>query len=87
VGLRRSAHLCSGRTYGSPDDFRALIDAAHEHGLAVILDVVYNHFGPDGNYLSAYSSAYFNDAHHTPWGAAFNFDGDSSEVGAGVLWP
>jgi maltooligosyltrehalose trehalohydrolase len=72
-------------TYGSPDDFRALVDAAHEHGLAVILDVVYNHFGPDGNYLSAYSSAYFNEAHHTPWGAAFNFDGPFSEIVRGFF--
>jgi maltooligosyltrehalose trehalohydrolase len=62
------------RCYGSPDDFRALVDAAHRHGLAVLLDVVYNHFGPDGNYLTAYSRDYFNQRHHTPWGDAFNFD-------------
>ena len=72
-------------TYGSPDDFRALVDAAHEHGLAVILDVVYNHFGPDGNYLSAYSDAYFNAAHHTPWGAAFNFDAAFSDIVRGFF--
>lgn len=62
------------RCYGTPDDLRALVDAAHGAGLAVILDVVYNHFGPDGNYLSAYSPYYFNKRHHTPWGDGFNFD-------------
>jgi maltooligosyltrehalose trehalohydrolase len=67
------------RAYGSPDDLRALVDAAHQHGLAVILDVVYNHFGPDGNYLSKYTSAFFTDEHHTPWGSAVNFDGPGSE--------
>jgi maltooligosyltrehalose trehalohydrolase len=62
------------RVYGTPDDFRALIDAAHAHGLAVILDVVYNHLGPDGNYLGAYSRDYFNPRHKTPWGDGFNFE-------------
>ncbi len=62
------------RVYGTPNDFRALVDAAHAHGLAVILDVVYNHLGPDGNYLGAYSSDYFNPKHKTPWGDAFNFE-------------
>lgn len=64
--------------YGPPDDLRHLVDQAHAHGIAVILDVVYNHFGPDGNYLSTYSPHYFNPRHHTPWGDAFNFDGDMS---------
>lgn len=59
--------------YGLPDDLRALVDAAHAHGLAVILDVVYNHFGPDGNYLSQFSPDYFESRHHTPWGKALNF--------------
>ncbi len=63
------------RTYGHPDDLRALVKAAHEAGLCVMLDVVYNHFGPDGNYLGAYSKHFFNPKHHTPWGAANNFDG------------
>ncbi|ACB75294.1 malto-oligosyltrehalose trehalohydrolase [Opitutus terrae] len=63
------------RCYGRPDDLRAFVDAAHEHGLAVILDVVYNHLGPDGNYLSQFGRAYFNPEHHTPWGQALNFDG------------
>ncbi len=62
------------QAYGSPDDLRALVDAAHGHGLAVILDVVYNHFGPDGNYLASYSPHYFCKKHHTPWGDGFNFD-------------
>jgi maltooligosyltrehalose trehalohydrolase len=62
------------RVYGSPDDLRALIDAAHRHGIAIILDIVYNHFGPDGNYLAQFSGHFFTNRHHTPWGAAFNFD-------------
>ena len=62
------------RAYGEPNDFRALVDAAHQRGLAVILDVVYNHLGPDGNYLGSYSPEYFNPAHKTPWGDAFNFE-------------
>ena len=68
------------RAYGSPDDLRALVDAAHAQGIAVILDVVYNHFGPDGNYLGAFSRSYFNEEHHTPWGAGFNFDGENAQA-------
>jgi malto-oligosyltrehalose trehalohydrolase len=67
-------------SYGRPDDFRALVDAAHERGLAVLLDVVYNHFGPEGNYLPRLAPAFFTSRHHTPWGAGINFDG--SEAGA-----
>jgi maltooligosyltrehalose trehalohydrolase len=63
------------RCYGHPDDLRALVDAAHQQGVAVVLDVVYNHLGPDGNFLGAYSSHYFNHAHQTPWGDALNYDG------------
>src|ERR1700722_7187084 len=63
------------RAYGKPDDLRSLVNAAHQSGLAILLDVVYNHLGPDGNYMGVYSAHYFNEAHHTPWGAAFNFDG------------
>jgi malto-oligosyltrehalose trehalohydrolase len=63
------------RAYGSPDELRSLVNAAHQAGLAILLDVVYNHLGPDGNYMSMYSRQYFNAAHHTPWGAAFNLDG------------
>jgi len=62
------------RIYGTPNDLRALIDAAHGHGLAIVLDVVYNHLGPDGNYLGAYSRDYFNPKHKTPWGDGFNFE-------------
>jgi maltooligosyltrehalose trehalohydrolase len=62
------------RLYGTPDDLRALIDAAHRLELAVILDVVYNHFGPDGNYLKQFSPRYFSDK-TTDWGEALNFDG------------
>jgi maltooligosyltrehalose trehalohydrolase len=56
--------------YGTPDDLKALIDRAHELGLVVMLDVVYNHFGPDGNYLGAYASGFFDEHAHTPWGGA-----------------
>jgi malto-oligosyltrehalose trehalohydrolase len=60
-------------TYGSPDDLKALVDAAHDHGLMIFLDVVYNHFGPDGNYLSLYAPQFFREDCHTPWGAAIDF--------------
>ncbi len=63
--------------YGSPDDLKTLIDACHQKGLAVILDVVYNHLGPAGNYLERFGP-YFNDAYHTPWGAAVNLDHEGS---------
>ncbi len=62
-------------SYGRPDDLRALVDAAHERGIAVLLDVVYNHFGPEGNYLPRLAPAFFTERHRTPWGAALNFDG------------
>jgi len=65
-------------SYGRPEDLKALIDAAHARGLMVLLDVVYNHFGPDGNYLPLYAPQFFNARHHTPWGAAVNFDADDS---------
>jgi maltooligosyltrehalose trehalohydrolase len=60
--------------YGRPEDLKALVDAAHARGLAVLLDVVYNHFGPDGNYTGRYWPQLMTDEHHTPWGAAINFD-------------
>jgi malto-oligosyltrehalose trehalohydrolase len=63
-------------SYGTPEDFKRLVNAAHERGLAVLLDVVYNHFGPEGNHLKRYAPQFFNEAHQTPWGAAINFDGD-----------
>ena len=61
------------RAYGHPDDLRALVDAAHAEGLAVILDVVYNHFGPDGNYLGAYIGDYIDESEKTPWGGALRY--------------
>lgn len=57
-------------SYGSPDELKALVDAAHAAGLMVFLDVVYNHFGPDGNYLGAYAAGFFDEHAHTPWGGA-----------------
>jgi maltooligosyltrehalose trehalohydrolase len=63
------------RLYGRPDDLRRFVDRAHALGLAVILDVVYNHFGPEGNYLKSYSAAYFTDRYANEWGDALNFDG------------
>ena len=64
--------------YGRPEALKALVDAAHERGLMMILDVVYNHFGPEGNYLHAYAGPFFTERHHTPWGAAINFDGEAA---------
>jgi maltooligosyltrehalose trehalohydrolase len=66
------------RLYGRPDDFRHFVDRAHALGIAVVLDVVYNHFGPDGNYLKLFSPAYFTDRHDNDWGEAINFDGPDS---------
>jgi maltooligosyltrehalose trehalohydrolase len=65
--------------YGGPAALKRFVDAAHRHGLGVILDVVYNHLGPDGNYLRDFSPDYFTDRYHTPWGDAVNFDGPHSE--------
>lgn len=63
------------RLYGLPDDFRRFVDQAHALGIAVVLDVVYNHLGPDGNYLKSFSPAYFTDRYANEWGEAINFDG------------
>ena len=63
--------------YGSPEDLVALVDAMHARGLAACLDVVYNHFGPDGNYVGLFAD-YLTDAHRTPWGDALNLDGEGS---------
>lgn len=65
-------------SYGGPRGLQKFVDAAHAHGLAVALDVVYNHLGPEGNYLSEYGP-YFTDKYRTPWGSAINFDGPDSE--------
>ncbi len=61
------------RSYGTPEELKALVDAAHESGLMIFLDVVYNHFGPDGNYLARYAPGFFRDDIATPWGAAIDF--------------
>jgi maltooligosyltrehalose trehalohydrolase len=65
-------------SYGTPQELKALIAAAHRCGLAMMLDVVYNHFGPEGNYLHWYAPQFFNERHATPWGPAINFDGPDS---------
>ena len=61
-------------TYGGPNGLKRFVDAAHSAGIAVILDVVYNHLGPEGNYLHEFGP-YFTDRYATPWGSALNFDG------------
>lgn len=66
--------------YGTPDELKAFVDAAHGLGLSVLMDVVYNHFGPEGNYLHAGTPEFFNPAHQTPWGAAINYDGELSST-------
>jgi maltooligosyltrehalose trehalohydrolase len=66
------------RLYGRPDDFRAFVDAAHANGLGVILDVVYNHFGPDGCYLTKFSPDYFTKKYVNDWGESINFDGNNA---------
>lgn len=70
VDLFAPAHV-----YGGPEAMKRFVDAAHQHGLGVILDVVYNHFGPDGNYLRDFAADYFTERYHTPWGEAINYDG------------
>jgi maltooligosyltrehalose trehalohydrolase len=65
-------------TYGTPDDLKRFVQQAHRLGLMVFLDVVYNHFGPDGNYLHAYAPGFFSQTKSSPWGAAINFDGPDS---------
>jgi malto-oligosyltrehalose trehalohydrolase len=60
--------------YGSPDDLKRFVQSAHEVGLSVLIDVVYNHFGPDGNYLGRYAAPFFTAKHHTPWGDAIDFE-------------
>jgi maltooligosyltrehalose trehalohydrolase len=65
-------------SYGGPDSLKRLVDACHGHGIAVVLDVVYNHLGPEGNYLADFGP-YFTDHYRTPWGKAINFDGPGSD--------
>jgi malto-oligosyltrehalose trehalohydrolase len=65
-------------SYGRPDEFKAFVDSAHKRGIAVLLDVVYNHFGPEGNYLSLYAPEFFTSRHKNPWGDAIQLDGPNS---------
>ncbi|MGH7396664.1 MAG: malto-oligosyltrehalose trehalohydrolase, partial [Candidatus Rokuibacteriota bacterium] len=67
-------------TYGRPEDLKALVDACHARGLAVFLDVVYNHFGPEGNYLHRYAPDFFSARHRTLWGDGINYDGPGSAI-------
>lgn len=67
-------------SYGRPEDLKHLVQAAHAKGLMIFLDVVYNHFGPEGNYLRLYSPHFFTERHCTPWGDGINFDGPESRV-------
>ncbi|NJB87661.1 maltooligosyltrehalose trehalohydrolase [Lewinella marina] len=72
------------QAYGRPEDFHRFIRAAHERGIAVIVDVIYNHLGPEGNYLPSFFPV-FTEKHHTPWGAAINFD-DAHADGVRNYW-
>jgi maltooligosyltrehalose trehalohydrolase len=74
VGLFAPAHV-----YGDPEGLKRFVDEAHVRGIGVILDVVYNHFGPDGNYLPLFSDTYLTDRHPNDWGRATNFDGPGAE--------
>jgi maltooligosyltrehalose trehalohydrolase len=74
-GYDGAAIFAPSRAYGRPEDLQALVNAAHQHGLAVFLDVVYNHLGPDGAYANAFSPHYFTDRHKSPWGQGVNLDG------------
>jgi maltooligosyltrehalose trehalohydrolase len=71
------ALFAPARCYGRPEELADLVDTAHRLGLAVILDVVYNHLGPEGNYLNAFSPFYFSEQHRTGWGPAINFSGEN----------
>jgi maltooligosyltrehalose trehalohydrolase len=74
-------HFAPHPAYGRPDDLKRLVQSAHAEGIAVVLDVVYNHFGPEGNYLHRYASSFFTDRYKTPWGSAIDFE---SEAGRNV---
>ena len=76
-------------SYGSPDDFKAFIDAAHGYGLSVVLDIVLNHFGPEGNYLPLLAPAFFHQERMTPWGAGIAYDVDAARryiIEAPLYW-
>jgi maltooligosyltrehalose trehalohydrolase len=68
------AHFAPNASYGTPDDLKRLIDRAHRLGLMIFIDVVYNHFGPSGNYLHTFSKSFFTERHQTPWGGGLAFD-------------
>lgn len=80
------------RSYGAPDDLRRLVDAAHRRQIAVCLDVVYNHLGPDGAYHSVFAPRFYSGKHTTPWGDGLNFDGEASDkvrayfIESGLAW-
>jgi 1,4-alpha-glucan branching enzyme/maltooligosyltrehalose trehalohydrolase len=73
-------HFAPHAAYGTPDELKHFIKEAHRHGMMVFIDVVYNHFGPSGNYLGRYAPQFFSATHASPWGAAINFDGPDSRV-------
>jgi malto-oligosyltrehalose trehalohydrolase len=82
-------HYAPHPAYGTADDMKALIDAAHAHGIMVLLDVVYNHFGPEGNYLPRYAPAFFRADVQTPWGAAIDYGQEAVRryyVGNALYW-
>src|SRR5262249_20538156 len=68
-------------SYGRPEDLKAFVQAAHDRGVMVFVDVVYNHFGPEGNHLHRYAPPFFTERHTTPWGAAIDFAGPHSRTG------
>jgi maltooligosyltrehalose trehalohydrolase len=68
------SHFAPNASYGTPDDLKRLIDRAHGIGIMIFVDVVYNHFGPSGNYLHAFSKCFFTERHQTPWGGGLAFD-------------
>ena len=72
-------HFAPDSSYGTPEDLKQLIQSAHARDMMVLLDVVYNHFGPEGNYLHSYAPQFFTDRHRTPWGDGINFDGPESQ--------
>jgi len=78
-GYDGAALFAPSRAYGTPDDLRRFVDEAHRRGVAVHLDVVYNHLGPDGAYLAAFSPAVFSPVHRNPWGAGINLDAEGSD--------
>lgn len=78
-GYDGAALFAPAAVYGGPSGFREFVAAAHREGLAVLLDVVFNHFGPDGNYTGVYSDTYLTDRHHTAWGDAVNFDAPGAD--------